>query len=566
MRYGKLFICFLTAAFLSVAAFFGTREYAWDGTVGITVEVTAQGETETIRCWESGWGDYFVFLPSYADLSQVRVRTNTQRPVHLDDLLVLDGMTCEDILMEKQYNLCFNGNRNYNLTFLYSANVASIYIDTASGNMEHIHEAKGNEEAGTIRIYTAEGDLNYAGNLESIKGRGNSTWIRDKKPYSVKLYTQADLLGMGQAQNWILLANYYDTTEFRNKMAYDLAEAAGMAFTPDTEWADLYLNGEYAGLYMLSERQEVHPQRVDIGKEGSFLISIEPQERLEEQGYPLVVTEFGTAFRVYYAGMDLEEVRQTLQSVENAILAEDGIDPVTGKSWTELIDVDSWVKKYLLEEVLGNHDAGAASQYFYFDGNDPSGKLHAGPPWDYDLILGVMGWQTVDPQAFLLNRPHIMNDTDAPWFYSLCQKEFFWTQVEEVYQTTFRPLLKDLLADGMDRYAQTVQSAFISDSWRWGMSDLEENVETVRNYLEKRVAFFDSLWIDHTEYCTVQVRLERNHRVSFAVLPGKSLFHLPEYDETAYLGWYRVDTEEPFAVTQPIYEDMTIYLKPVLSE
>ena len=33
------------------------------------------------------------------------------------------------------------------------------------------------------------------------------------------------------------------------------------------------------------------------------------------------------------------------------------IDPETGKSWQELIDIDSWARKYLIDEVFGNLDA-----------------------------------------------------------------------------------------------------------------------------------------------------------------------------------------------------------------
>lgn len=562
MRYGKLFIGFLTAVFLAVAVFFGTREYAWDGTVGLTAEITSGGKTETIRCWESEWGDYFVFLPGNVELSQVRLRTNTRRTVHLDDRLVPDGMRCEGLELDERYDLSFNMNRHYNVTFLQSGKIPAVYIDTVSGSMEHIHEVKGNEEAGTIRVYTSEGDLDYSGNLESMKGRGNATWLREKKPYSLTLYTQGDLLDMGQGENWILLANVYDDSNLRNMLAFDLAEAAGLPYSPSIRWTDLYLNGEYHGLYMLCERNEVHPQRVNIPRKGSFLVSMELQYRLEEQGYPCVLTESGTAFRVHYADMDEATLQQMLQSAENAILAEDGVDPRTGKHWQELIDLDSWAKKYLLEEVLGNYDAGSVSQYLYFDGSDPSGKIYAGPAWDYDNILGNQSWQILNPQALLAGRPHISGNSDSPWYYALYQKEEFRQQVKEQYRRVFRPLLTELLEGGIADYAQTTLMASIPNRWRWNMEDQTAGVERIQTYLAERVAFLDSLWIDEAQYLTVQISNGFGCWTCFALRPGECLTYLPEYDPEAYLGWYTQDTEEPFDVTQPLFADTVLYLKP----
>ena len=259
-----------------------------------------------------------------------------------------------------------------------------MYIDTGSGSMDYIHAVKGNEEPGTIRLYDADGNMTLTEVVDSIKGRGNATWLRSKKPYSITLSSQAGPLGMEEATRWILLANAYDYSHLRNKLAYQFAREAGLSFSPDCQWTDLYLNGEYVGLYLLCERNEVHPSRVDIPRNNSFLVSIELHDRLESQNYAFAQTQSGTSFRIHHAGMEIAQIQQLLQSVENALFAEDGIDPVTGKSWNQLIDVDSWARKYLVEEIFANYDAGSVSQYFYYTGD---GKLYAGPVWDFDNTL-----------------------------------------------------------------------------------------------------------------------------------------------------------------------------------
>ena len=118
--------------------------------------------------------------------------------------------------------------------------------------------------------------------MEAIRGRGNATWLWEKKPYSLTLSKSADLLGMGAAKEWILLTNAPDPTHLRNKIAYDLAAEVGLLYSPESNWVDLYLNGEYTGLYLLTERNEIHPQRIPAGN-GTFLVSMELESRLKSE-------------------------------------------------------------------------------------------------------------------------------------------------------------------------------------------------------------------------------------------------------------------------------------------
>ena len=77
------------------------------------------------------------------------------------------------------------GNSEYNVDIIAESKVASVFIETDSGSLDYIHEKKGNEEEGNISIIGADGaDVEYAGRLE-IKGRGNSTWNMEKKPYYI---------------------------------------------------------------------------------------------------------------------------------------------------------------------------------------------------------------------------------------------------------------------------------------------------------------------------------------------------------------------------------------------
>lgn len=566
MRKGKIVPYLLTVLFLAAVAVIGMIDLEWKP-FPFTVEITADGNTEQIGCWKDRNGDYYVFLPGYAERSQTRFHVNLFHKVFVGGRELKEGMPCDGFQLNVPYDLTYadgGTEYRYTVTFIQSAEVATMYLDVSSGSMDYIHAEKGNEEPGTIRLYTADGALNHTGDVESLNGRGNATWADDKKPYSLTLSGEADLLGMGQAQEWILLANAYDGSHMKNKIAYDLANALGLAYSPDCQWVDLYLNGEYAGLYLLTERNEVHPQRVAISRDTSFLVAMEPQYRLVDQGYPFVTTQSGVALRIHHAAMSTDALAQMWQSAENAILAEDGIDPDTGKSWQEWIDVDSWVKKYLISEVLGDPDAISASQYFYYDETDPSGKIYAGPIWDMDASMAEGDWAGIDYRILHVYRPHQYRITDTPWLYALYEKEPFYNRTVEIYQTELRPLLQDLLDSRLEQYtAQTAQAA-AGNAIRWNISEPAESIKKIRTYLQTSMAFFDELWLEDTPYYMVQVDADDGPWVCYAVRQGSYLPALPEFENTeatVYHGWYTVDTDEPFDITQPIYEDAAIYRK-----
>lgn len=565
MRFGKKFIVLFTLLLAAAAVMIGTYETEWD-TCPVSVKVSFGGAEEVIRCWEDENGEAYLFLPDYAELSQVQLFTNRFCQVFLDGTRIRTGMTCEAIPRNVPLEVTcayFGNTYRYTLHLVQAGEIPALYIDVPSGSMDYIHAVKGNEEAGNLRLYSADGALAYSGNLDSIKGRGNATWEEDKKPYSLTLHSEADLLGMGKAARWILLANHLDASHMKNKMVYDFADALGMAYSPESEWVNLYLNGVYSGLYLLCERNEVHDQRVALSDSESFLVSKELRSRLVEQNYPFVETENGTALRIHTSTISSEALETIWRRAENAILAEDGMDPETGADWQALIDLDSWAKKYLLEEVFGNYDAGYVSQYYYYDAAVTDGKIFAGPVWDFDNSTGSDYWKAASPNALLGIRPHFVYETQTPLFYALYRKDVFYQRVVELYETAFKPLMEELLDTRLTQYTAAISGAAQANQLRWGTSDLPGEVAEITEYLQVRTAFLEELWSGDTEYCMIQIDGQRKETwTCFAVRKGESFSDLPGFAEvidTAGYSWFDSQTGEPFDMQQPIYEDVILY-------
>ena len=87
----------------------------------------------------------------------------------------------------------------------------------------------------------------------NIKGRGNSLGLILENLYNIKAYESTDLLAW-ENQRWCLIANWVDKTHLNNKIAFDLGQEVGIPFTANTRHVDLYINNEYKGLYLLTER------------------------------------------------------------------------------------------------------------------------------------------------------------------------------------------------------------------------------------------------------------------------------------------------------------------------
>ncbi len=108
----------------------------------------------------------------------------------------------------------------------------------------------------------------------------------------------------------------------------------------------------------------------------------------------------------YASRAQVRYISSLVQRFENAIMADDGIDPESGKHFFEIADKDSLVGKYLIEEISKNLDANRTSYYLYKYNDYISEKLFFGPVWDYDNAYGLYSSAEMDPLYGTLNDPY----------------------------------------------------------------------------------------------------------------------------------------------------------------
>lgn len=501
-----------------------------------------------INGWDSDTEDYttYFFLPSYARQDGISFNYNEALyTFYLNDKVLPAKQALSHIIWDTPYTLTIvdtaGSTVNRRLIFMHSENLSAMYIKTETGSMDNIHANKSNTEHVETALINPDGSIECFDNASRLKGHGNQTWAPDKRPYLLKLGLKTDLLEMGSAKNWILMANAFDDTHIRNAIVYDFARNIGLAYTPEYRYIDLYLNGEYAGNYQLFEKIEIGENRINITdlekenealnpdialKERTFgsktasqkgiLMDLEPPDisggYLVERNYGYkyedrpsgFITNQGDAFVIrspaYASKRQVAYIQNTFQQLENAIFAEDGKDPESGRHYAELIDFESLVKKYLVEEIFKNEGGGATSAWFYKDTDSVNGLIYSGPVWDYDKSLG-QDTQFKSPIGVTKLLGHSEN---TQWYAKLYEKEEFYTAAVQYY-AAFLPLMQEILDTKIDAYDDEIRASVNMDEIRWYQlydsqnrpcGTFDETAILLKDWITQRIGFLNRVWLN----------------------------------------------------------------------
>ena len=520
---------------------------------------------QNISIWSEDGENYYAFFPSYAGLNDVSLQLNSSSEIFLNGQSFTGNYDFSALEFETPYQLSYSYDgavRTAHLTFLQSANVATMYIQTESGSMDEIHADKAHKENAGIVLMDAEGNVNYTGSgNDKIKGRGNYTWRYNKKAYVLQLREASAMLGMDAAEKWILLPNSTDVSNIRNKLVYDFAEKTELYWTPDCEYVDLYLNGEYAGLYLMTEKIEISKNRLNLN-ENTYLFAIETLVAKNNLGN-WFSTEVGSTIEITnpvdLTNQEIDDFRTYIQSIEDSIL--------NGSSdLFEKIDLDSWVRKYLIEEIFINLDSGLNSQYFYWD-KSFSAKIFAGPIWDYDSTLGNQTLAIQNPACFYASKAQRTPTYSAPWYAALYNNEIFYKRLVEIFQNEYLVLLNDLINHEIIVLSDKLEQAAVNNNIRWASlfeerRTFQEDAQYIQNFLKERVNFLNRAWVDGTLFYTIQIQVTETGRyLYYNVESGKTIDSLPSPEELGISDsavWYIDGTDMAFDVTEPVTGDLVL--------
>ncbi len=415
-----------------------------------TLQLTAQVDGCDINL-QSIDQEFYLFLPASADFTKLKLMGNAtlknddgeitlSESSEETDLTVLFGA---DMKAGTKYTAdVYDGEEKVTaVTFMKASNLPTMYI-TSDKTVAELNASKSNAGKGKITLANADGSkVADTSKLSSIKGRGNTSWSSSgaKRPYNIKLDKKAELIdGAGSAKKWCLISDncqgewVHEAAGLTNMAAYDMYEAIGGDSALAHETINLYINGEYRGVYLLTEKVEIGKERVNItesnysadgedtptqivkksgtvspypqdwgyvstesavvndddpaikagvqayqystgavldGNSGGFLLEL-------DRGFSSEVSWFVTKHGYPYVLKEpefatreqVQMIAAYVQKFEDAVYAEDGC-AADGTYYADLIDLDSLAKKVMIDLVSAQCDTFVTSCFFSIDTN-----------------------------------------------------------------------------------------------------------------------------------------------------------------------------------------------------
>lgn len=406
-------------------------------------------------------------------------------------------------------------------------------------------------------IHNGKGHLNYADTVAhpgqhidyegyvGLRYRGNTTYsLSDKKPYSFRTLERpleqgekkkkVSILGMGKDNNWALLAPYSDRSMIRDLLAFEIARP-WMEYVPQGKLCELYLDGIYYGVYILTELVTQGSNRLDLpdpgedGDEltGGYIMEVgdndEDSTVIESKYHPMRgdggMTYYDCRIVFKHAFPDSEDltpdqkdyIHSAIDRMEDVFASSYYRDPDTG--YCKYIDVQSFMDYQLVNELGHNVDAYRLGAKFYKrrDSEDPRFKMAI---WDMNLAFGNCRHNSGSATNSWVSRSNsILYKNGDPfmvpfWWYKLItdnkyvnQRFARWAEWRE------SNLRKDRLMATIDSLTNEITcygaEARNSQAWpRWDVylwpnvhlsRNYEDEISYLKDWITRRIAWMDNL-------------------------------------------------------------------------
>lgn len=513
-------------------------------------------------------GICYAFLPAYTQMNRLScIFDDSVYEVWIEGRKMASGSILEDIEQGVDYGITIEdpvmGKLQYQMVFMQSQNLPSVFIDTQSGSMDYVDADKGNEEPGQFCCVTAQGEIDSKSAMERIRGRGNTSWEGPggKNQYNVRLTDSTDVLKMGSAHNWIVQANKLDVSMMRNKLAYDFARDIGIPYAVECEHADLYFNGRYMGTYLVCEKVEVAAGRIE--EDAGYLLETNFRAEDSETAFTTDISTFLVNYPQVPTAEEYGYIADYVRQATGSILLAGQSDRCF-----DYIDLSSFAKLYIIDELGNDPDNNALSTFYYKKDSTEDTRLTAGPVWDFDIALG-----NDERCAEILNSYY-----GEGWFEYLYRNQ------------TFRKEVSGQLQEIMDSVYDKYEHRYFEDMTQYMKRSVSMNEirwKKKEGYIASYYPEFEGTMKYLNEYFTARLKNldyvfngpDRIHKVEFLdrgrqyahtfvkdgeVIAPQVLLSLEQVDG---VGSYSLDSEQAIdPASYPVYSDIRVNCRPPGSE
>ena len=332
-------------------------------------------------------------------------------------------------------------------------------------------------------------------NME-IRGRGNYSWTGfDKKPYRIKLSDKQSLLGMNKSKHFALLAHADDNKGFmRNAVGFELSRMIGMKWTPEVRPIEVILNGDYIGLYFLTETIRVDKDRVNIVEQedeetdadkitGGWLVEI---DNYDDSPNIKITEGCGEQIIFTYQTPEVLSVQQEQFLTEEMTRLNELIygDKNSDELWQH-VDIDALARFYIVQEIVDNYESFHGSCYFYRELGENE-KWTFGPVWDFGSAFFYS-----KAQYIYQGREHHMT-----WIGEICKFPRFIEHVKKIWNSFYDSQF-DSIFNFTSNQLTLLSKAASSDAQRWpkyGNANLSKRISKVNDLLRTSGKWLDERW------------------------------------------------------------------------
>lgn len=348
--------------------------------------------------------------------------------------------------------------------------------------------------------------LNYSGTI-SIEIRGSSSQTIAKKPYGLTTLSEdrtendnVELLGMGKENDWILNSFAFDDSMMRDYISYKMAREMGQ-YAAHLEYCEVIINGDYKGLYSLSEKIKIDGDRVDIEKlsddensfpdvTGGYLIQTDRPTAQDPEAW------FANGAGYIHEKPNADDITATQSSYIEGIFRD--LDATSNNSniingYPSVIDVPSFIDYMLMAEITSNVDTYALSTFYH---KDRGGKLRAGPVWDYNLTYGNDLYHWGFDRSFTNVWQFQYSNTGAYFWRDLFNNSAFKCYLSKRFNeviTTGNALNYDYVSSLIDTTVALISEAVVRENERWDTIDnFSEEISNMKSWYQQRITWMKS--------------------------------------------------------------------------
>jgi hypothetical protein len=422
-----------------------------------------------------------------------------------------------------------------------SSNLPIIIIDTEGSTIQD--EPKTNVKFQII--YDENGSINdknsinyYYDGFAGVEYRGSFSQNFPKKNISLELRSDTtnndednvELFGIAKESDWVSVANYNERSHLKNTLSYEFFRRSG-AWAPHTMYCELIINNEYQGLYTFTERIKRDKNRVDIKKldedddspydiTGGYLIVNNDNDQADD-GWSSYNGPQKKTFEISHpknpTSIQKDYIENYFGDFEDALNSSNFRDTLTG--FRKYIDIESFTRSIIFQELSKSSDAYYRSQYFFKDRN---GKLNAGPIWDFDFAYGRRFFGYDNPRDWRLISP---GNPPLFWYEKFNKDCEFMDHIRNVYAQYRSSILtpQDVFAY-IDSVNTLLSASAARDNAKWHSAksdDFDDVVQDLKTWIGQRIEWMDDNIHNLTENSPVLTSSlsvqNRNEIVDFSV-------------------------------------------------